>query len=171
MADTIPPLYWRWDGEHLIPLRPTMTDRHLVVGESYCFVEHHERSTATHNHEFAAIAELWKSLPERYAHEPWAQSAEHLRKFALVRTGFCNTQTYVCGSRAEAERWAQNLRPLDEYSVVSVEGSTVFRFTAESQSRRSMGAKRFQESKTAILEYLEDLIGAARGSSNDVRAA
>ena len=153
------------------PLRPALADRHFVVDEDYLLVEHHERSQATHNHEFASITDLWKSLPERFSHEPWAQSAEHLRKFALIRTGFCNTQTYACGSRAEAERWAQNLRPLDEYSIVTVEGTTVHRFTAQSQSRRAMGAKRFQESKTAILEYLEDLIGADRGSSDDVRAA
>ena len=167
----IPPLNFRWNGDSMVPWQPRLADRHFVVGEDYLLVEHHERSQVTHNHEFAAVADLWKSLPERYAHEPWAQSAEHLRKFALIRTGFCNTQTYACGSRAEAERWARNLRPLDEYSIVTVEGSTVHRFTAESQSRRAMGAKRFQESKTAILEYLEDLIGVDRGSSNDVRAA
>ena len=134
-------------------------DRDFVVGEVYPMVPHQERSQATHNHEFAVIADLWASLPERYKHEPWAQTPDHLRKYALIMCRFCDTQTYACGSRAEAERWAKNLRPIDEYSVVSIEGTTVFRFTAQSQSRRAMGAKRFQESKQAIIEYIEGLLG------------
>lgn len=146
-------------------------DEAFVVGETYRLVEHHDRSQATHNHEFAAIADMWASLPERYQHEPWAQTPEHLRKYALIMCRFCDTQTYPCGSHAEALRWAANLRPLDEYSVVAVEGTTVYRFTAQSQSRRAMGKERFQASKTAILEYIEDLIGVERGSSKDVRAA
>jgi hypothetical protein len=165
MSDTIPPMHWRWDGDVLVPLRPALADRHLVVDQTYCLVENHDRSTATHNHEFASIADLWQSLPERYRDEPWAQSPDHLRKYALIKCRYCNTQTYACGSKAEAERWAQNLRPLDEYSVVVVEGTTVYRFTAQSQSRRAMGAKLFGESKNAILDYIEDLIGVERGSS------
>jgi hypothetical protein len=168
------PLLCRWDGEAMVPASQfwaRRADKQWVVGEVYHIVERHDRSQASHNQEFAAIGEMWKSLPERYADEPWAQSADHLRKFALIRKGYCNTQTYACGSRAEAERWAQNLRPLDEYSIVTVEGSTVYRFTAQSQSRRAMGKQLFQESKTAILEFIEDLIGVDRGSSADARAA
>jgi hypothetical protein len=137
----------------------------------YKMVEHHDRSQATHNHEFAAIADLWASLPERYRTSPGRSRPEHLRKFALIMCRYCDTQTYPCNSKAEAERWAKNLRPLDEYSVVKVEGTTVYRFTAQSQAKRAMGAKLFQQSKTAIIEYIEDLIGAERGSSSDVRAA
>lgn len=146
-------------------------DEAFVVGEIYPMVQQAERSTATHNHEFASIAEMWASLPERFQNEPWAQSPEHLRKFALIMCRYCDTQTFPCASKAEAERWARNLRPLDEYSVVRVEGSTVYRFTAQSQSRRAMGAKLFQASKTAILDYIEDLIGVDRGSSEGARAA
>lgn len=146
-------------------------DRDYVVGEVYKIAEHMDRSEISHRHEFASIAEMWKSLPEQFAHEPWAQTAEHLRKYALIRTRWCDTQTYTCGSRAEAERWAQNLRPLDEYSIVSVEGTTVYRFTAQSQSRRAMGKDRFQKSKTDIIEFIEDMIGVERGSSEGARAA
>jgi hypothetical protein len=168
------PILMRWTGEAMEPVSSfwaSRADRQWVVGETYPMVKHQDRSQATHNHEFAAIADLWASLPERYRDEPWAQSPEHLRKFALIMCRYCDTQTYPCNSRAEAERWAKNLRPLDEYSVVKVEGTTVYRFTAQSQAKRAMGAKLFGESKRAILEYIEDLIGADRGSSEDVRAA
>jgi hypothetical protein len=137
-------------------------DKTYVVGEVYPMVDWHDRSQASHNHEFASLAELWSSLPEKFASEPWAQSPEHLRKFALIKCRYCDTQTYACGSRAEAERWARNLRPLDEYSIVTVEGSTVYRFTAQSQSKRAMGAKLFNESKQAIIEFIEDLIGVRK---------
>jgi hypothetical protein len=140
-------------------------DQAYVVGEVYPLSVEQQRSLATHNHEFAAIADLWGSLPERFKDEPWAQSAEHLRKYALIRCRYCDTQTYTCGSRAEAERWASNLRPFDEYSIVTVEGTTVYRFTAQSQSRRAMGAKLFQESKSAVLEFIEDLIGVEHGAA------
>lgn len=134
-------------------------DKHFVVGEIMRLSPFADRSQISHNHEFAIISDLWQSLPERFKNEPWAATPAHLRKFALIQTKFCNTQTYVCASNAEAERWAKNLRPLDEYSVVSVQGATVYRFTAQSQAKRAMGAKAFQESKTAIIEYIEDLIG------------
>lgn len=169
------PLMLRYDGEgNFAPASAFWAgraDRDFVVGEIYKIVEHQDRSEISHRHEFASIAEMWKSLPERYAHEPWAQTAEHLRKYALIRTRWCDTQTYPCGSHAEAKRWAANLRPLDEYSVVTVEGSLVYRFTAQSQSRRAMGKAKFQQSKTDIIEFIEDLIGVERGSSENSRAA
>ncbi len=163
------PLQFRYEGEGEFRAASSYwakrADLAYVVGQTYQMVEHNDRSQASHNHEFAAIAEMWQSMPERYRQEPWAQSPEHLRKYALIMCRYCDTQTFACGSRAEAERWAANLRPMDEYSIVTFEGSTVFRFTAQSQSRRAMGAKRFQESKTAVLEYIEDLIGVDRGAS------
>lgn len=146
-------------------------DAEYVVGEVYRLAPHEDRSQASHNHEFARINELWQSLPERFSREPWAQTPEHLRKYALIMCRYCDTQTYVCGSNAEALRWAANLRPLDEYSVIAVEGTTIFKFVAQSQKKRAMGAKRFQESKTAIIEYIEDLIGVQRGSSAQSEAA
>lgn len=146
-------------------------DQHFVVGQSYALVEHRDRSIATHNHQFAWIADAWANLPEHHQHQPWAQTSEHLRKFALIRTGFCDTQTFPCGSRAEAERWARNLRPMDDYAVVTVEGTTVHRFAAQSQSVRAMGAKRFQESKTAILDYIASLLGVEASELAKAEAA
>jgi hypothetical protein len=172
MADA--PIMCRWDGEAMVPATAFWSgraDKQWVIGEVYKIAEHHDRSQVSHNHEFASIAEAWKTLPERYRNEPWAQSAEHLRKFALIKARFCDTQTFTCGSRAEAERWAKNLRPLDEYSIVSVEGATVYRFTAQSQSKRAMGPARFQESKQAVLDFIADLLDVTTDDLNSARAA
>jgi hypothetical protein len=146
-------------------------DKQYVVGEIYDMAPWLDRSQATHNHEFAVIGEMFNSLPERFKDEPWAQSPEHLRKYALIRTRWCDTQTYPCASHAEAMRWAANLRPRDEYSIVKAEGPLVYVFTAVSQSRRAMGKDRFQKSKTDIIEFIEDLIGVERGASAGAEAA
>ncbi|CDP50674.1 Phage protein [Devosia sp. DBB001] len=158
------PVSFTWDGEAMTPstqFHARNADREFVVGERYVLVEEKQRSTKTHNHEFAALHEAWANLPERYADEAWAQSPEHLRKYALIKTKFCDTQTYTCGSHAEAKRWAANIRPLDEYSLVTVYGSTVIRFTAKSQSRKAMDAVEFQASKTAVLEFISSLLDVA----------
>lgn len=164
-----PPVLLQYEGEGdfraVNAHAARLADRSYTVGEQYRMAPFAERSQASHNHEFAVIADLFDSLPERFENEPWAQSAEHMRKFALVMTGYCDTTTFTCDTVEEAERWAMNLAPLDEYSVVRVEGTTVQRFTAKSQSRRAMGGKLFQESKTAVLEYLEDLLGVDRGDA------
>lgn len=158
---TAAPYTMRWDGEAFHPASQRIAlvcDKDLVVGLTYQVEVRQERSKASHDQQFAEVAEAWKNLPERYHFEPWAQSPTHLRKYALIRTGFCHTQTYPCGSHAEAERWAANLRPLDEYSIVTVAGTVVHRFTAESQSYRAMGKKRFQDSKTDVLDFIAGMI-------------
>lgn len=156
----VPPMTFTWTDEGCFrPLNTRAADKHFVVGEQYRMEVREERSVQSHNHEFAFIADAFINLPEQYRLEPWAQSPEHLRKFALIRKGFCHAETFTCASNAEALRWAPRLRADDEYCVVRVDGSVVHRFRAESQSRRAMGAKRFQESKQAILDYLASLIG------------
>jgi hypothetical protein len=153
-----PPILCRWDGESFSPVGrfARMADDHYVVGETYHIVQHQERSRKTHNHFFAEIAEAWQNLPEDLAQR--FPSPEHLRRFALIKSGFCDAQTYACGSRAEALRWAANLRPLDEFSIVTVEATTVTRFTAKSQSMRAMGKHAFRDSKNAVLDVLAGML-------------
>lgn len=152
-----------WDGESFTPSTIFMERQaqHLYeTGKRYRMVEEAERSQETHRHYFATLRDLYDSLPGRFADEPWAQSCEHLRAFALIKTKFCNATEFPCGSRAEADRWAANLRPLDEYSIVTVRGTVVTRFTAKSQSYKAMPDKgEFQASKQAVLDYVSDLIG------------
>lgn len=162
------PVYLRYAGEGCFEpanqRQAKASDAIYTIGEVYPLEPAYQRSHASHNHEFAFVNEAWLNLPESYSIAPFAASPEHLRKHALIMTGWCDTQTFACGSKAEAERWAANLRPLDEYSVVIVQGTTVTRAVAKSQSMRAMGKKDFQASKTAIMEYLEDMIRVGRGA-------
>lgn len=138
-------------------------DKEFVVGEVYKMVEHHDRSTATHNHYFAVIAEAWANLPDDMLTE--YPSAEHLRKKLLVRAGYADERSIVCASKAEAQRVAAFIKPMDEYAVVTVREAVVRVYTAQSQSNKAMGAKAFQESKTKVLDALDDLLGVERGAT------
>lgn len=157
MTKAIPPMLFYWDGESLIPKIPRMADRHFVVGETYTLVEHHDRSQATHSHYFASLNEAWKNLREADALR--FPTAEHLRKWAMVKAGYADERTIVCVSTEEAARAAAHIRALDGYAVITVSEGVVRVYTAKSQSKAAMGAAEFQKSKQAVLDIVSDLIG------------
>ncbi|MBD9519326.1 hypothetical protein IB262_05385 [Ensifer sp. ENS02] len=160
---------FRWTGEELVPVNrrwQSLADRHLVVGEEYYLAEHNDRSMNTHRHYFASVAEAWRNLPEHFAGLPFTESAEHLRAYALIRTGYCDAHTIVCSSKAEASRMAAFIRPIDGFSIVDVKEATVTRYVAKSQSMKAMDKQEFQQSKAAVLDFLDDLIGVERGTTH-----
>ena len=163
MSDAFgPAIRMQWDGESLIPSNQRWAqaaDRQLIVGEHYMVREHAERSKEDHNHYFAILHRAWENLPEAHSGLPYSISAEHLRAYALIRCGYADVKTFIGSSKAEAQRIASFIRPMDEFALVTVDGSTVTRLTAQSQSKRAMGHETFHESKQKVLEFLADLIG------------
>jgi hypothetical protein len=160
MSAALPPTSWTWTGEHMAPLNPRwarQADATFVVGETYTFVPYEERSGNSHRHFFATVKDLWDSLPEAMAGE--FPTPEHLRKRALIRTGYHDQRSIVCASKAEALRVAAFIQPLDTYAEISVSGCVVVHLTAKSQDYRSMGREIFGESKSAVLDWISDLIG------------
>ena len=163
---TIPPVQFAWDGESMTPTTPFMArlaDQHFVIGAEYRLVEDHARTEKTHNHYFASVADAWRTLPEHLAEE--YPTAEHLRKKALIRCGYADERTIVCASKAEAQRVAAFVRPMDHYAIVTVNEATVRVYTAQSQSKRAMGAKAFQQSKTDVFAFLDRLLGVPTGDT------
>lgn len=158
--EIIPPIIWTYDGDNLVPgsgYWRRMAAEHMVVGQRYRMVEEAERSTASHNHEFAWLTEAWNSLPdELLAQYP---NKEVLRKHGLIAKGYCTVVQHVCPTKAEAERLTAILKPRDIYAVVVQRGNVVTEYTAVSQSRRAMGNPQFQQSKTALMEFVGDLLG------------
>ena len=132
------------------------------AGEIVTLTPCEDRSLATHNHQFASIADAWRTLPESLANQPYAQTPDTLRKHALIRAGFCNLAVLPCGSKAAAERVAAYVQHSDTmahgYCIVEVDGSVVRSFTPHSQSMRAMGKAEFQRSKTAVLEWIDGLL-------------
>lgn len=158
------PITSRWSGEAMEPLPRfhNAANAQFVVGETYTLAEVQERSDSSHRHYFVMVKTAWENLPETHATQPWAQSPEHLRKYCLIRTGYSDSHTLVCSSKAEALRVARFMRPIDEYAVITVQGTTVTRYTAQSQSYRAMGKEEFQRSKEMVLDQLARLLDVSR---------
>lgn len=154
------PVQFQWDGEAMVPANgfwARLCDRLFVVGERYSLAEHHERSGNSHRHFFAAVKQGWLNVPEDQA-ERWP-TPEHLRAYALIKTGWHNRSDFPAASKAEALRMAAFLRPIDEYSIVTVTDNIVSRFTAKSQAYRAMNKADFKASKDAVLDYIAEITG------------
>lgn len=165
MAQPIPFL---WTGEAFQPTNRHWSrkcDERFIVGETYTLDEIHVRSSATHAHYFATLHEIWQSLPEHLAEQ--FPTDEHLRKYALIRTGFHTMTQHVCKSATEAERLAKAIKPYDTYQVVTMKDAVVTVYHAVSQDYRSMDKRTFAESKEKVLDWCYAQVGAER----DRRAA
>lgn len=151
----------RWSGEAFEPLDrfKRKADEQYTVGEVYAIDAQQPRSKASHSHYFACVHEAWKNLPETIASQ--FPDAETLRKYALIKTGYSDQWSYVCGNKTEARRLAAFLRPLEEFAVITATEATVTMYTARSQSGRAMGREEFQKSKDDVLNFLSELIGTS----------
>ena len=81
------PLRYEGEGEFRVMSNYWMAkaDKAFVVGETYRMVEHHDRSTNSHNHYFALLKNGFDSLRDHLREED--PTVEHLRKKALIRKG------------------------------------------------------------------------------------
>ena len=155
----VPRLRATWDGEAFVvrPNQLPLADKHFVVGESYWLTEHEERSDKSHDHYFVALQTAWDNLPEEWAER--FPTVEHLRKYALIRTGYRTEETFICKDAAEARRWAVSLRKIDDFAVYHLEGNVLTRWVAKSQDKRTMKGSEFQESKNKVFDYLCQHLG------------
>jgi hypothetical protein len=157
------PVIFTWSGEVMIPRDRRFAyqcDRQFVVGEHYCLVQHEDRSSVSHRHYFACLRAAWENLPEQAADR--FPSPEHLRAYALIKSGWRLERTHVAATKAEALRLAAFIQPIDDFAIVATSGLTVTVWTAKSQSTRAMNKQDFQRSKEDVLAVLADLIGTSK---------
>ena len=147
-----------WDGAAFWPLAAHLpfARRRYGAGEIVTMAEVKTRSTPSHRHYFASLREAWINLPEGYAER--FPTDEHLRKWALIRTGYCHARSVVCRTRGEALRIAAFVRAIDAYALVSVEAAVIWHVTAMSQSEGAMSPETFQASKRAVLDLLAEIL-------------
>lgn len=144
-----------------------MTNRapDLDEGEVVTVSIERQRSGVSHRHQFAWLKEAWENLPEHLMDMPWAETADSMRKHALIATGFCNKTVLDCGAKATAQRVKVALLAAEVkahgYAIGSVSGPVVTIWTPESQSVRAMGGDRFKASKSAILDWVAGQIGCS----------
>lgn len=161
------PLRLRYEGEGSFRVVSNYwadrADKEFVVGEVYQMVEQSEHSDASRGHYFASLKSAFDSLPDEM-HDEYP-TVEHLRKKALIRKGYRDERSIVCASKAEAQRMAAFMKPLDEYAIIVPSEAVVRVWTAKSQKKRAMDRKEFQESKSAVLDFVDDLLGVGRGET------
>ena len=151
-----------WNGEAMIPMRPKAADKEYVIGQRYWLDEVSDRSWISHRHEFAWIAEAWSNLPEALLET--FPTPEHLRKAALIATGWRRETIIDAGNAKAALRVAAFARGEDEFAHVLARGSTVIVHKARSQRMHGMDRMdkvEFQASKDDILGWISTLIGVA----------
>lgn len=159
-----PPMWFQWLGDGFAPARAyqKLCDQYFVVGEWYRLEPRQERSGITHRHYFAVINEVWKTLPTEL--EERFPSPEHLRKWCLIKAGFCDEKAIACKDHAQAVELATLLRQLDPYAVIKLGDDTIRIFTAHSQSMANADKETFARQKRAVFRELDDLIGVEHGT-------
>jgi hypothetical protein len=163
------PIECFWNGEVFKPVSPywvRRADKDYVKGEVYRLADQPVRSTNSHNHFFASVENAWHNLPPLMAER--FNSPDALRKYALIKGGFCTSESITCPSHADALRVAAFVRPADEFALVTVSKAIVTRYTAKSQSYKAMGKEEFKASKDKVLDIIAELLGV---SGNELRAA
>ena len=158
------PIPFTWTGEAMKPARgfARRCDGAFVVGMTYTLDVVEDRSTASHRAYFAYLNEAWQQLPE--SHAARFPTPEHLRKAALIATGFATSREVVCANPAEALRWKPVMESMEEYTVATISpaGTVLTIWTAQSQSMRAMGKATFQASQRAVCEFVAALSGVSR---------
>ncbi len=134
----------------------------LVVGETYSIEVIEERSAASHKQFFAAVNDAWSNLTDearvRYP------SPSHLRKWGLIKAGYCKETVFVLDSDQRAVANAAFLRGIDDAAIVIQKGNVVKMYIAKSQrmGRGGMRKDEFQASKRDVLDILSGVIGVSR---------
>lgn len=161
MSDTLP---LRYEGNGIFRcLHPKRLK--LDVGEVHGWQMAEHRSAKSHDHFFACVNEAWKSLPEERADD--FPSPEHLRKWSLIKAGFCSETRIVCANNGEAMTLAAKAKAMDKYAVIAIDGKAVTIWTADSQRKDAMGRQQFQEAKDKALHIISQLIGTDAATLRD----
>jgi hypothetical protein len=149
-----------WNGEVMVPAKPKLADKAFVIGQRYWLEEVADRSWISHQHQFAWIEQAWSNLPETMTE--MFPTSEHLRKSALVATGWHREMVVEAGNAKAALRVAAYAKARDEFAHVTTRGPTVIVRWARSQRMHGldrMDKDEFQRSKDDILNWISALVG------------
>lgn len=158
-----------WTGEVFQPTSPywvRRADKEYAKGEVLRIAHVPQRSASSHNHFFASVQSAWENLPPLMAER--FNSPDALRKYCLIKSGFCTSDSITCPSHADALRVAAFVRPADEFALITVLKNVVTRYTAKSQSFQAMGKAEFASSKDRVLDVLAEMIGV---TTNELKSA
>ena len=153
------PIYCEWDGEAFRPLQrhAKQCASSYVIGERYFIEAQAPRDMRQRRAYFAGLNDAWRNLPEEIAEQ--FPSADHLRKHALCRTGYCTESKQLFTTPRDAVLAAAFAATASDFSIVVVSGAAVRVWKPESQSVKAMGADRFNQSIRDVEMFVAGLIG------------
>jgi hypothetical protein len=133
-------------------------DDQLGEGEIVTMERHEPVSQASRGHYHATIHDAWLNLPEGDERFPTEDS---LRRWALIRSGWCTVSDCVCSSPEQAATVAA-FTGNSEGVIVVVRENVVRKYTAKSQSAKAMNKQDFQRSKQDVLDTIAELLAVKR---------
>lgn len=154
-------IVYTWLGDEFQPLPrfAKQCDELFVIGQRYTLEPVEQRSAESHRHYFAQLHDAWLNLNEDMAAE--LPTSEHLRAWGLIKAGFADKTVIKCASNDDAISAAKEFKKGEKIKIVEVSGRIVTVWTPHSQSKKAMGAAKFQESKQKCLDAIAELIGVS----------
>lgn len=156
----------RFDGEAFRPLDKFMPEvrRTYATGSLVVIDADYPENMAANRAYHAEIRALWQNLPETLdVHYP---RPDHLRKRALIKTGYYTANSVALKTAEEARVVAGIMKPLDEFSVVIVRDNVIRIFRPRSQRLRhndedavKMDADELRQSRKDVLEFCRKIVG------------
>lgn len=152
------PLIYTGAGEFMAssPYHRKRCEQAYGLGEIITVEPIDDRSMASHRHYFAELTDLWETLPEGLAGD--FPSSEHLRKFGLIKSGYCRQRKLVLPTHEEAQEAAAMVSELDTYALCEVVGRTLTVWVAKSQSMKAMKKDEFEKSKADVLLVIRKML-------------
>lgn len=158
------PVAYKFDGHVMIPVNKFHSERaakQYQPGATYVLIPNEARSPESHRFYFACLHEAWLNLAEEHAERH--PTAEHLRAYALVKTGFADKTSIVCSTPEDAIRTAAIASTRDKIRIIEISGKCVSVWIPRSQSMRSMGKAEFERSKQSVLDLVASMARTTRG--------
>lgn len=161
------------------PRYAKVAHRQFEPDHEYPLVVLETRSRASHNQYFAALSDGFDNLPEdledaaerlglKSIPKDGFQDADHLRKWALCETGWCDIGEFLFETQEEAERLCKYFRRNDSYAIITLgfRGNHVLVTikTAKSQSAPNMAKQAFEDSKRDVLTLVEAMTNLKKGA-------
>lgn len=138
-------------------------DEHLTAGDLVCLTEDNSRSMKQHRWLFALVRKAFDTLPmDQVLRFP---SEEHLRKYALIKAGWCdiNTQSFstpeMAKLAAKAFKIGANITTDGRnFTMTVVRDDTVMYVTPRSISLRACKGAEWESACQGVVNYLCELL-------------
>lgn len=128
-----------------------------------------QRSMQFHRFWFATVNDAWETLPDHL--QARFPEPEALRKFLLVKAGWCDAREFACDSPEAAATLAAALKWTEPYSAVVVSGNVVLAYVARSQKIKAQDRKSFSQVTERALHHLSEMLGVDPTTLRDSEAA